>query len=102
MRHSGQAKSYYTQALAREDGVSREAYYSESQEAVGSWGGKGAFRVGLSGPVEQRQFELLCDNIHPNSQTGESLTPRTKTTRRVGYDMNFHCPKSVSLYQAMQ
>jgi conjugative relaxase-like TrwC/TraI family protein len=101
MRNSGQAKSYYTQALACEDGVSREAYYSEAQEAIGSWGGKGAARLGLVGSVEQEQFGMMCDNIHPNSSTGESLTPRTKTTRRVGYDMNFHCPKSVSLYHAM-
>ena len=37
----------------------------------------------------------MCDNLHP--QTGEKLTPRTKTGRRVGYDINFHVPKSVSI-----
>ncbi len=101
MRHSGQAKSYYTQALACEDGVSREGYYSEGQESVGVWGGRGAARLGLSGVVEQRQFDDLCDNKNPNSPSGEHLTPRTKTARRVGYDINFHCPKSVSLYFEM-
>ena len=101
MRNANQAKSYYTQSLACEDGVSREAYYSEGQEAIGIWGGKGADRLGLSGSVEQEQFAKLCDNIHPNSPTNESLTPRTSENRRVGYDMNFHVPKSVSLYQAI-
>jgi len=48
--------------------------------------------------VQQAEFEALCDNIHPKS--GEKITPRTKSNRRVGYDMNFHCPKSVSLVYA--
>src|SRR5262249_52537749 len=37
----------------------------------------------------------LCDNRDP--QTGKTLTPRQKSNRRVGYDFNFHAPKSVSL-----
>ena len=83
------ARSYYTQGLARED------YYAGGKEAAGTWGGSGASRLGLEGAVEQREFGRLCDNRHP--VTGDRLTPRTKQQRRVGYDLNFHAPKSVSL-----
>ena len=83
------ARSYYTQGLARED------YYAGGREAAGAWGGKGAERLGLEGAVDQRAFGRLCDNRHPGA--GGRLTPRTKQARRVGYDLNFHAPKSASL-----
>lgn len=83
------AKSYYTEALARED------YYTQEQEIIGSWNGRGAELLGLSGEVTRDEFVALCENTHPT--TGERLTSRTKTNRRVGYDFNFHAPKSVSV-----
>lgn len=83
------AKSYYTAGLARED------YYSQEQETVGLWHGRAAARLGLSGEVTQAAFTDLCENKNPSS--GERLTERTKTNRRVGNDFNFHVPKSVSV-----
>jgi conjugative relaxase-like TrwC/TraI family protein len=83
------AKKYYATA----------DYYSEGQEMVGSWGGKGASRLGLEGTVDKFSFERLCDNLDP--RTGEPLTVRTRTERRVGYDFTFSVPKSVSLLYAM-
>lgn len=74
---------------------SQEAYYSEGQDFNGIWGGKGAARLGLSGSLQDKAFARLCDNFHP--LTGEQLTQRMKSNRRVGYDVNFHVPKSVSL-----
>ena len=71
------AKRYYATA----------DYYSEGQEIVGSWGGKGASRLGLSGTVDKSSFERLCDNLDP--RTGEQLTVRTRSERRVGYDQNW-------------
>ena len=82
------AKSYYTEGLARED------YYSQGQEIAGCWHGHGAERLGLSGEVTKDAFAALCENQNPT--TGERLTERTKTNRRVGYDFNYHVPKSVS------
>jgi conjugative relaxase-like TrwC/TraI family protein len=86
---SRNAKEYFAQSLKRED------YYSEGQEVSGGWNGMAAERLGLSGAVTQADFESLCDNKIPG--TDERLTQRNKTNRTVGYDFNFHCPKSVSV-----
>jgi conjugative relaxase-like TrwC/TraI family protein len=83
------AKRYYAAA----------DYYSEGQELVGSWGGKGAAQLGLKGTVDKFSFERLCDNLDPRS--GEPLTVRTRTERTVGYDFTFSVPKSVSLLYAL-
>lgn len=79
------AKSYYTTA----------DYYVEGQELAGMWRGDAAKRLGLSGKVERSDWDALCDNLNP--ATREALTPRRRADRRVGYDFNFHVPKSVSL-----
>ena len=86
---SRNAKEYFAQSLKRED------YYSEGQEVVGDWHGMTAEKLGLSGAVIQADFESLCDNQKPG--TNERLTQRNKSNRTVGYDFNFHCPKSVSV-----
>jgi conjugative relaxase-like TrwC/TraI family protein len=86
---SRNAKEYFAQSLKRED------YYSEGQEISGNWNGMAAEKLGLSGAVSQATFDSLCDNKIPG--TSERLTQRNKTNRTVGYDFNFHCPKSVSV-----
>ncbi len=86
---SRNAKEYFAESLKRED------YYSEGQEVSGDWHGMAAEKLGLSGAVTQADFESLCDNQKP--MTNERLTQRNKSNRTVGYDFNFHCPKSVSV-----
>jgi conjugative relaxase-like TrwC/TraI family protein len=86
---SKNAKEYFAESLKRED------YYTERQEISGDWQGIGAHKLGLSGAVTPADFESLCDNEKPG--TKERLTQRNKSNRTVGYDFNFHCPKSVSV-----
>lgn len=83
------AKDYFTESLSRGD------YYTEQQERIGAWGGKLADLLGLSGDVGQEAFFRLCENRHPT--TGKSLTYRTVSGRRVGYDINAHPSKSLSI-----
>jgi conjugative relaxase-like TrwC/TraI family protein len=90
---SAHAKDYFSEALAKSD------YYINDQELNGNIQGKLAERLGLSGPATKEVFFSLCENNNPN--TGESLTLRTKQDRTVGYDINFHCPKSVSIVHAL-
>src|SRR3984957_2742633 len=86
---AGDAKRYYATA----------DYYSQGQEIVGLWGGKGDALLGLDGTVDKFSFERLCDNLHPT--TGDPLTVRTRSERTVGYDFTFSVPKSVSLLYAL-
>jgi conjugative relaxase-like TrwC/TraI family protein len=83
------AQSYYANA-----GGAGE-YYAEGQEQAGEWGGLAGKRLGLEGRVEKEAFDALCENRQPT--TGERITARTKVARRVGFDLNFHVPKSVSV-----
>ena len=87
------ARKYYSEGLHRED------YYSEKQEVVGKWHGKAARLLGLTGDVTQEAFAALVENRHPG--TGERLTARTNRERVVGYDLNFHAPKSLSVLHAL-
>lgn len=66
------ATRYFDEALARGD------YYTEQDRSIGTWGGKAALQLGLSGQVQREDFIALALNADPGS--GERLTARTKTT----------------------
>ena len=85
----GGAKNYY----------STSDYYMEGNERAGVWRGLGAERLGLDGQIRKEDWDSLCDNQAPG--TCDSLTPRQRIDRRVGYDFNFHVPKSVSVLYAL-
>jgi conjugative relaxase-like TrwC/TraI family protein len=86
---SSNAKSYYSAS---------DYYVGQEQEMPGQWRGEGARLLGLSGEIDRHDWNALCDNQHP--ETGKRLTARQRDGRTVGYDFNFHIPKSVSLFYA--
>lgn len=91
--HTGNAKSYHEGMHEHED------EYTGAERARGVWQGKGADLLGLSGKIRQRDWEAMCDNLHPG--TGESLTGRNRADRTVAYDFNYNCPKSVSIMASL-
>jgi len=92
-RDASHAKAYFGDALARAD------YYISDQELPGYWQGRLAGRLGLAGDITKKDFFALCENRHPG--TGGRLSPRVRMNRTTGYDINFHCPKSVSVLHAL-
>lgn len=87
------AKSYFSSALNQAD------YYINDQELSGRFQGKLAQRLKLDSKASKEDFFSLCENRYPD--TGKVLTQRLKNNRTVGYDINFHCPKSVSIVHAL-
>jgi len=88
MQSAVQAEKYFDQELSQSD------YYVSDQELKGAILGRVAKRLGIEGEATREVFQSLCRNLHP--LTGKSLTPRMMEGRTVGYDINFHVPKSVS------
>lgn len=84
----GRAASYY------EDGA--DDYYAGEGEAS-AWQGKGARALGLSGPVDgARLRELLAGQVTADAASSRCNT-RLDSQDRIGIDLTFSAPKSVSL-----
>lgn len=67
-------------------------YYTEGEEVKGEWYGKGAELLGLKGEVDEKTFENLLNGILPDgTQIGDP------DKRRLGIDLTFSAPKSVSI-----
>src|SRR6266568_2892886 len=82
------AASYY------EDGA--DDYYAKEGEAS-EWQGKGAAALGLSGEVDSRRFrELLAGQVSKDGTASRTST-RQDSNNRIGIDLTFSAPKSVSL-----
>lgn len=85
-KSAAQAKTYYEVS----------DYYESGPDALkGHWFGQGAAMLGLHGEVDKQQFDRIVDNRHPFENT--PLTPRLRDDRRVGADITFSAPKSVSI-----
>jgi conjugative relaxase-like TrwC/TraI family protein len=88
------AESYY----AKSDG----GYYLQAGDPGSSpgqalhreWGGKGAERLGLSGPPDYEQFKRLIHGLDPH--TGEQLTAKLIEDRIPGWDVTASLPKGVT------
>jgi conjugative relaxase-like TrwC/TraI family protein len=92
---AAKAPGYYERAeFAADD------YYAEEGAVRGSWVGRGAEELGLSGATDEGDLETLLDGCKPVS--GEVLSG---TSRRVGgnvgFDLTFAAPKSVSVLGAV-
>lgn len=76
-----------------------EGYYLSEQDQIernGKWFGKTAQLFGLEGKdVTREEFAQLADHVNP--LTGEQLTVRRNSNRRVGYDFSFALPKTASI-----
>jgi len=84
----GQLASYFEKESAQKD------YWAQEAKEATVWHGQGAQALGLSGPVDQAQFESMIEGRLPD---GTQLKHGAKGKRRLGYDLTFSSPKSVSL-----
>lgn len=101
----GQAKDYYQ----RDYSDAESNYYSQGDTIKGEWLGRLAAEMGLSGEVNQEQYERLVDGQDPRTKDHliRNVQPYTFTNRdgkqvttkghRAGWDATFSAPKSVSL-----
>jgi len=88
---AAQGESYYEEKWSHDD------YYSEKQQVVGQWFGRGAGELGLSGEVATEDFRSVLRGVDPRS--GEVLVQKASAYdgRRAGWDATFNAPKSVSI-----
>lgn len=70
-------------------------YYAK--EEAGQWQGKGAETLGLSGAVDQTQFARLLNGQLPDGRAIDTTFDKTKNMKRMGLDLTFSAPKSVSM-----
>jgi conjugative relaxase-like TrwC/TraI family protein len=85
------AETYYEEKYSHDD------YYSEKQQVVGQWFGRGAEELGLSGEIATDDFRAVLRGLRPAS--GEVLVHKANgyDDRRAGWDATFNAPKSVSI-----
>ncbi|SAL60175.1 MobF family relaxase [Caballeronia humi] len=70
-------------------------YYAK--ENPGEWQGQGAQALGLTGPIEQAQLSRLLDGQLPNGERIQTTFDPADHKKRMGLDLTFSAPKSVSL-----
>ncbi len=71
-------------------------YWTEGEKKVeGIWIGEGAKRLGLEGGVQDKAFDAVRRNRHPD--TGEKLTARESKERVAFFDVQLSAPKDVSV-----
>lgn len=95
----GQSLSYYTE-LARED------YYLRGGEPPGTWLGKGARALGLSGTVDKEAFRNVFLGFSPDGQqqlvrNAGKVREGNRPGHHPGWDLTFSAPKSVSALWAL-
>lgn len=77
-------------------GDGADDYYAKEGESQ-VWQGKGAEILGLTGTVDRERFrDLLAGRITPNGESVRTST-RDDSKTRIGIDLTFSAPKSVSI-----
>ncbi|MBC8641986.1 conjugative relaxase [Caballeronia sp. EK] len=74
---------------------SADDYYAK--ENPGEWQGEGARHLGLTGPIEQAQLSRLLDGQLPNGERIQTTFDPVDNKKRMGLDLTFSAPKSVSM-----
>lgn len=96
---SAQSALRYYLHIASEGGIQ---YYKGEEKSPGIWFGQLAHRLGLPLDVKAEAFTALCNNRHPGTGgAGEQLTAKQQSERRVGWDITFNPPKSVSVLHVL-
>ncbi len=70
-------------------------YYAK--ENPGEWQGRGATALGLQGTVEQAQLSRLLNGQLPTGERIQKTFDPTDHKKRMGLDLTFSAPKSVSM-----
>lgn len=73
-----------------------ENYYDTEALGEPQWIGKAAAALGLSGPVDGRTYDLMCQGDLPNGITLGKVADGERQ-HAPGWDMTFSAPKSVSI-----
>lgn len=71
-------------------------YYAKEGDSR-QWGGKGAALLGLSGEIDKADYSDLLRGILPGSPNPVRTSGRLDSKTRVGIDLQFSAPKSVSM-----
>lgn len=90
--------------LTRADLNDMGRYYAEAEDDyytkelnASEWQGKGAERLGLDGEVDRARFQqLLAGQVKPGIEISRTAK-RNDTKERIGIDLTFSAPKSVSI-----
>ena len=102
---AAQVRTYHAEEFTN----ARANYYTAADEIRGQWHGRLATQWGLSGDVDEAQFQRLADGQHPltgatlvQHQTSRTYTNErgetvTTVAHRAAWDATFSAPKSVSL-----
>jgi conjugative relaxase-like TrwC/TraI family protein len=103
--NASQARDYHKQEYTN----AAQSYYKQGDQVKGEWQGKLAEQFGLSGEVGAREFSLLTEGQHPQTEaqlvkhrtvaeyTNADGTTTKSVEHRAGWDATFSAPKSISL-----
>src|SRR5882762_4793728 len=100
-----QVRTYHAEEFSN----AAQNYYTTADQICGHWHGQLAREWGLTGDVQEEQFQRLADGQHPltaeplvrrqraRTYTNERGEQVTAMAHRAGWDATFSAPKSVSL-----